>query len=260
MSVRFEEKYQLALKKRVIKDFVKENQRSPTFEQLNELMRLKNVAYPSVNTTGFSGQDTEVPGFQDESSVAIENTNRNAHKDDIDTINEKILSITELLEDSFRGFKGTGIRASKMLSKIDARLNNLLLLSGRTDVFVYGIEETFNTAEYIDFENSSITHEPGFVALGRDGYNKIDLSDVDFDVSSFSDKGILFSRSVSPLSSIKEADGDIWEHYIYTSSPTAKVTLTIDIDLNEDEGTYIGDLRLNCNPTDANSSTYMTVF
>jgi len=260
MSVRFEEKYQLALKRRVIEDFVKENQRSPSFEQLNELMRLKNIAYPSVNTRGFTSQDTEVPYFQIESSASIENVNRKAHFDDINTINEKIIAITELMEDSFRGFKSTCNRANKMLSGIDARLNNLLLLSGRTDVFVYGIEETFDTADFIDFENSTTTHEPGFVTLGRDGYTNLDTADMSFDISSFSDKGILFSRSTSSLRAIAEADGDIWEHFIYTASPTAKVNMTIDVDFKNSNGIYLGDLRLNCNPTNANSKTYMTVF
>jgi hypothetical protein len=266
---KFEERYQRALRRRAVADYVRKNKRSPSRAQVFELMHEQNEKFPTVNEVGFSGYELEKPSFGIPSSSLIENRNRTASNDDMITISKKTDDLIELLEDSFRGFKATANRCNRILQQIDARLNNLLLLSGRTDIFVYGIEESFNSQENIDLEKSTASVGPGYVTMRTRGYPLVDLSEVDISISTIAKNGILFKRSSGSLDAIKEQDGDIWEYYAYTTYATGEVSLVVELDLERHVVTntdgikvkpYVGDIRLTGNPIDTNSITKATVF
>lgn len=255
-----ENKYEKALKKRAVSDYIKENDRAPSKEQVFELMDQYRVLYPNLNDVGFSGIDTEKIGVKLPSSSAVENKNRDAFYDDMVVISEKSEELIELLEDSFRGFKATSTRCNKILNQVNLKLNNLLLLSGRTDAFVYGIEETFESQENIDLENSTVSVEVGYVTIGRVGYTKASLEEMNLFVSSFGTNPVQFTKSVSELNSLKSQDGTIWEYHVYTSNPMGKVICAIDMESEEEDGIYVGDVRLTGNPTNSNSIMTATLF
>jgi len=152
MSRGFKNQYPDALRRRVVIDYISEYSRSPSREQIFELMLQKRASYPDLNSLGFSSYDIEIPHHGDESSSSVHNKNRNAVKDDIVVINEKVDELIELLEDSYRAFTTTADKCMKLGTSIDARLNNIRLLSNSLDMFVYGIEESFDTSEFIDQE------------------------------------------------------------------------------------------------------------
>jgi len=254
------DKYSKALKKRAILDYIRSNSRAPSKEQVFELMNTYTAAYPNIGDIGFSGTDTKKLKVKEHSSSAVENKNRDAFYDDMVVLGERVEELVELLEDSFRGFKATATRSNRMLSQVNMKLNNLLLLSGRTDAFIYGIEETFESQENINLEETTASVEAGYVTIGRVGYTKASLTEMNFAVSSFGTNPVQFTRSVSSLDSLKESDGSIWEYHVYTSNSTGKVICAIDMESEEENGIYVGDVRLTGNPTNSNSLMTATLF
>jgi len=252
--------YESAFKKRVIQDYVKENSRAPSRAQLFELMREKRREYPGAEQVGFSGQDITAPVFRDTSSSVAENRNREAVRDDMRVLGSRIEELGEFLEESYRVFIASAARSDQILGQLDKRLNNLLLLAGRTDVFVYGVEEGFETQENIDFENSTVTVEPGYCTMNRKNYTKVDLGKVDLGFTTIAPKGLLSTRVINSIDSLKEADGNIWEYHVKTPYPLGRVSAAIDIAFDEPDGVAVTDLRLTGSPVDANGKTTWSVF
>ena len=260
MAQKFQERYQETLRKRAVRDFVKETGRSPSRAQVNELMQLGAINYPELDTVGFSSVDLigKEADFMKESSSSDENVFRLSGYDDLLTIDNKVNDLVDLVEDTQRGFKATSTRVKKLLRKIDRRLNNLLILSGKTDVFVYGIEESFDTHDFVDFSVTDASVESGYVTLGRAGYNKIDLSGASLTVTPIADNGLLGTKSVGSLTSIRDIDGNVWEYHLETSYSIGRVGLSINIDMKDPS--YVGDIRITGNSIDTNSLTTFRVF
>lgn len=250
--------YQETLKRRTVQDFIVTNNRRPTVAELRDLFAKTKQAYPNVDQVGISGYDIVKPQFKDRSSIADENTNRRAIFDDMCTLAERIDDLTQLLEDSFRGFKSTSIRTSRLLNQLESRLDNLLLLQGNVDVFTHGIEETFDTQENIDFDQTTASVESGFCTLGRTGYAVVDLSEVKISHSALAEKGLIGTQVNSPIDFLKEEDGSFWEYLVYTSTRQGRVTAVIDVDL--DASAYVNDLRFVANPVSVNTKATYTVF
>ena len=255
MARKFEERYRQTLRKRVIQKYVKDTSRSPSRAQVNELMQEGAIQYPGLNTVGFCSVDflNIEPDFMKPSSASDENVFRSTAYDDLLSVDQKVDDLIEIVEDTQKGFKATSARVKKLLRKIDRRLNNLLILSGRTDAFVYGVEETFETHDAVDLESTDASVESGYVTLGRSGYNKIDLSDARFTVSPIANKGIIGTRNIGGVPAIKEVDGNIWEYHIETSYSIGRVGISINVDLKEAQ--YIGDVRITGNSIDCNALT-----
>ena len=256
---RFQNPYQVALRNRAIKDYIKENNRSPSEAQIFELVLQYQQRYPEINTVGFSGYDITKPNFRKESSSEEESLNRQSFCEDLDVVDEKADQLVDLLEDSFRGFQVTANRCNKLLAQIETRLNNLILLHGGADVFLYGVEEDFSTQEHIDLENTTASVEPGYVTLGKDGIGLNALDNARISISSSADKGIISQRSMSSISTIKKKDGKEWEYYVYTNYTTGRVNVVIDVDFDKPEGIYVGDIRVSGHPFNVNSKMTCTV-
>jgi len=256
---RFQEQYDIALRNRAIKDFIKENDRSPSVAQIFELEREYRIRYPEIETIGFAGYESQKPLFTSESSSSLENQNRRAFSEDLDVIDLKAADLVDLLEDSYRGFSVTTNRCTKLLSQIEARLNNLILLHSGADVFLYGIEEDFSTQEFVNMEYTTASVEPGYVTLGKEGVDIVNLDKAAVRVSASADKGILSSRAMSSLASLKGKDGRHWEYYVYTSYKTGRVNVVVEVDFDEPEGRYVGDVVVSGYPPNANSKMYATL-
>ena len=260
MIKQFRAHYPLALKRRVVLEFIEKNKRSPSREQIFELMQEGAKKYPHLNKLGFSQFDTVVPHFGEESSVADFNKNRQAHRDDAVVIGNKLDELVDVLEDSYRSFKCTLDRCKKLNSSIEARLNNLLLLSGRTDVFVHGVEESFDTSEFIDLEKSTVQVNPGYVTLGRDKFIAEDLEGALITVSCVTPGGKLGTVTRSSPYNLLKDDGLDWAYYVLTSYKVGQVSAIIELDFNTESGRPVGDIRLTGNPTDTNSKTSVSIY
>jgi hypothetical protein len=250
--------YQDTLKRRTVQRFIVENNRSPTEAELRDLFIKSKREYPSVDQVGISGYDIVKPQFKDRSSIVDENQNRRAIFSDMSTMSSRLDELAQLLEDSFRGFISTKIRTSGLLNQLESRLDNLLLLNGNVDVFIEGIEETFDTQESIDFSKTTASVESGFCTLGRTGYSVVDLAEAKISYSAIAEKGLVGTQVSSPIEYLKEEDGTFWEYLVYTNTRQGRVTAVIDIDL--DDSAYVNDLRFVANPVSVNKKATYTAF
>ena len=252
------ESYSKTLRRRAIQRFVRKNQRSPTDAELNQLIFEENQAYPTVDIVGISGFDLERPRYKDVSSVEMENKNRTALWDDAVTLSDRMDNLIQELEDSHRGFYGTAKRVGRLLDQTESRLDNLLLLNGSADVFAVGIEETFDTQVRVDQSLTNATVEAGYSTLGRTGYSPVDLSKLKLNATSAGTANIVGVRASSPIGSLKEDDGTIWEYVVFTKEQQARVTLIVTLELPEP--TYVGDLRVNGLPVSVNKKMTSSCF
>jgi len=248
--------YQKRLKTREVKRFIEDNDRRPTNSELKDLLSTVHQQYSNVDQIGISSYDLVKPKYHRVSSAEVENTNRQALFDDVLTMSERADNLTQLLEDSFRGFQATAKRTKRFMNQIESRLDNLLLLNQDVDDFIYGIEETFDTQEYIDFRNTTASVENGYCTLQRKNYTLIDSSKLKFSVNALSDKGFLSAQSINSLDYLKEEDGSFWEYIVYTSYRQGRVTVLLDIEI--DEATYVGELRFTGSFAGVNQRTTMT--
>jgi hypothetical protein len=117
MPRKFEERYRQTLRRRVVEDYIKENNRSPSRAQVNELIQNGAIQYPGLNTVGFSSVDflDIEPDFMKVSSSSDENEFRFSGYDDLISIDQKVDDLLVLVEDTQRGFKATSTRVKKLL-------------------------------------------------------------------------------------------------------------------------------------------------
>lgn len=250
--------YQNTLKKRALQRFIQEQGRAPTIVELQDLIRREHRDFSSVDRVGITGFEIQKPQYRDISSVEVENTNRKASFDDMFTINNRLDDLVQLLEDSFRGFQSTARRTHRLLRQLEFRVDNLLLLNGEIDVFIHGIEETFDTQEIIDIDRTSASVESGYCTLGRSGYTEVPLDDVRISASVTSDKGIIGSQISQDINLLKQDDGSYWEQLVYTKTRQGRVSMILEMEMPEP--LYVGDLRIMGSGVSVNQKTTITVF
>lgn len=243
--------YERLLKKRIVEDYVREHQRSPTVATVREKQVEYRARYPNLDLVGFSTTDVVHPNFLEESSAAKENSNRRAMSDDALAVSNRIDILAEKMFDSFTAFSSTTHRCNKLIQSIEARLDNLILLNSKADIFLYGIQEDFSTAEFIDQERSDVSVEPGYVTLGRDNASVIDLKNIDLKFTANSKNGFISASAVSNINSLKKKDGIVWEYFVYTSYKSGEVSCMVEADFGE--GEFISEVKIAGNAVNANS-------
>ena len=249
--------YESLLRKRAVTNFIKDNSRAPNQAELTDAVAEMKAQYPTVESIGVSGTDLSRPQFLEVSSTATEYKNRQALYDDAVAINDRLRHLETLLEDSFRGFYSTVARMDSSLRALEGRVDKMLLLNSNVDVFAYGIEETFDTNEYVSWLSTDASVENGYVSISKKGYERIDLSDKPISCTAVASSGILNYSSTSSHNALKEDDGEIYELMVYTRDQLARVTALIDIDLGT--GEYVQQVELTGLPIEGNKQAYATV-
>ena len=261
--------YERLLKKRIVEDYIKEHHRSPTVATIREKQIEYRAKYPNLDLVGFSTIDVQHPNFLDQSSAEQENASRRAMSDDALAVSNRIDILAEKMFDSFTAFSSTTHRCNRLIQSIEARLDNLILLNSKADIFLYGIQEDFATAEFIDQERSSVSIEPGYVTLGRDNASVIDLEAVNLKFTANSKKGFVSASAVSNINSLKKKDGIVWEYFVYTNYKSGEVSCIIEADFGD--GEFISEVKIAGNAVNTNGrmkyavlmskdgSTYSTV-
>lgn len=250
--------YDQALKRRVIEDFVKENDRSPTQEELRVLFDQAKREKPNLNIVGFSGYDVSTVQFGAPGSAQVENANRRAVLDDLRALNKHIDGLFVSLEDSFRGFMTNAYRLNRILSGLEGRANTLLLQANDPDVFVSSIEETFESQEKIDFVNSTVSVENQQVLLPKKHWSEIPLDTADVRVYAQSVNKIINQSATQDLSALFKPDGKVWEYLVYTSVPGGRTSLFIDIAFPDPVS--VTELRISGLPIAVNHELTGTLF
>ncbi len=250
--------YKNTIKRRLVQSFVKANRRSPTKVELQDLLKTEYEKYSTVDTVGLSGYELQAPGFSSASSADVENANRNALIDDVSTVNHRLDTLSRQLEMAFRGFVSSSNDSSKTLTKLERRLDSLLLANTGASNFVNAVEETFDSFDKVDYAQTTAAIEGGYVTLNRKGYTPINLDSVKLSSFAQSNKGVISSIASSSISTLKSNDGTFWEYVVETTYKQGRVNLVLNIEL--DEPKYISELKLSGRPLAVNKSLRGTVF
>lgn len=250
--------YTDTLKRRVVQQYITENGRSPSSEKLRELMQVETDRRAGLDIVGFSSLDITKPGLGEGSSASDERTIRTAISDDYTTIEKRIDSLSETLEDAFRANKNTSNRIAHMLGAVESRLNNLLLLKGKADPFTYGIEEVFDTQNFVDFKTTTATVEGKVAGLRRSNRTLVSLADAKLSFSSIGKAGVISASATTPISTLKEADGKFWEYHVLSPSAVGRVNCIIDIGLKAP--VFLSDIKIVGSSIGTNSQTKVNVF
>lgn len=250
--------YSLALRELAVKNFVTANHRSPSDAELIQLIVDVEKTYYAVDDIGISGFDIIKPTFRGGSSVVIENKNRQALYCDFMTLNQKLDRLINIEEEAFRGASNTINRANKTLDELLERLDNLLLIYGKDDLFLHGIEETFSHQLYIDRTNTTASVEPANATIGKRRLDVIDLSKAKIKVTPISDKGFISFEANSSVDSLKEDDGNIWQAKVKTTYQLGRVSLLLEIVFPSPADISIA--KISCLPVEVNKIMTSTLF
>lgn len=249
--------YNNLLIQRGVKEFVETNNRSPSKLELDEKIRELEKRYPNLDEVGFVGHEITRPQYASISSAQDENANRTAFLDDLILASDRIGSLSSKLERQYRSAYATTRNINNSLMDIESRLDNLLLLTGSTDLFVYGVEENFVDHSLVDFNLSTASIENGFITIGRDGFGLIPSSDLQFKFNTVADKGYLTSQVSSSVNSLGTDDGNVWNYLVYTNYPTGRVNLILDTILDEPQ--FVSEIRFTTSSLSLNSNMRVTV-
>lgn len=250
--------YKEILRKLSVRDFVRNNKRAPTTGELNQLIHNIDVKYYDVDTIGISGFDATKPQFREIASVEEENKNREAFFSDMLALNQKLDRLIDIEEAAFRGASSTIARVNKTLDQYVSRLDNLLLLYGKDDIFLSGVEETFASQEYVDRENTTASVEAFNVTLGKRHLEVIDLEKVKLKVTPLSNQAFVSYVANSPVSSLKEDDGNIWKGVVKTTYQLGRVSLLFEVTFPE--ATDISTMKFSVLPIESNKYMTCTLF
>lgn len=250
--------YDTALRARLVQEYISENSRAPSIDELNSLMIHGRRQYSSLDAVGFSGFDVETVSYGETASADKENTMRLALFDDLKVIDEKLDHISGVFELSMRGLIGTSRAIGRGLTALESRLDNLILMNESSDLFVYGAEETFDNQDKIDFSRTTASVETLYCTMGKAGYNYINLSDAKITSSITSDRALLSVQTTTSIEHLKSDDGIMWEQLVYTNYELGRVSLTINIELAEPAD--VSSFRFSGVPTAINSHLTATVF
>lgn len=250
--------YLSTLRKRDVQKFIAENKRSPTVAELREIINKSIKDYYAVDETGIVAFDLVKPKFRQESSIEIENNNREAIYLDLMTLNQKLDNLLEIEETAYRASTSTFSRVNKTLDEFLERLDNLLLINGQDDLFLQGVEETFAHQLHVDYANTTAAVESFNVQLGKRRLDFVDLSKCKLAVTAIADKGYIAYEANSSIKSIINDDGNIWQGKIKTNYQLGRVSLLLSFTFSE--STDISLLKIKCLPIEVNKIMTSSVY
>lgn len=251
--------YKEKLKNNIIFNYIKEHGKAPTREKVFELTRLKQKDYPRIKEVGFSGSEIKGPEFMTESSAYQHNKNKKAIREDVSVLEQQIDDLTVLMEESFRGFISVADMCLDQNKLLDARLNNLLMLSDKSNIFLYGIEEQFINHDKVDLIKSTTQINTGYITLGRKKFEKLDLSLATLSFGAKTQSPLIAGKIVDPPENLFSDDGLFWTYELLSSNTSGYGEATVTINFNEVEGVQVDELKITGNPIDGNSTAWITV-
>lgn len=249
--------YEKELKRRIVQDFIRTNKKSPSKNQIKSLMEEELKKYTNLNRYGFSGFDIQKVEFKKPISSNLENSNRSLIVSDLNVSKRKVEKLNESIQDNFLFANKNLKRISGFLDSLEQELNKLILLNSSADLFLYGINENFESLNHIDFEKTTAHVNSGYVTLGKESLEIIDSSEFNIRSSLSSNKGILGNIETESAASLKSIDGVYYKNVV--EAQTFDDTVQLDLFISFREKQYVGEVKIVGDSMESNSKTYYNV-
>lgn len=249
--------YQKELKRKNIEKFIKENGYAPNSRQILEMRDESEKTYNNIEKYGFSGFDLNKYEFLKSVSADLENSNRESMYRDLKVSRKRIYALADSMEDDFMFLNKNISRMSAFLDKMESRLNRLILLNSKADLFLYGIEETLDTLQYVDLDKTTAHVERGYATLSKESIKVIGPEEYSIKSYVDSDKTILGNVEFSNPNSLKSKDGIYYKQIVEGREVDQLVKMTLLIQFKKE--TYVGEVKITGDSIESNSKQYYNV-
>lgn len=255
-----------SIREQLIKDFLSLGLDLPTVDQLN--LRVRDYGDSLIVDPKEKGDSVILnklayafPSINSQSCAEITNGQINSITRDYDVLENQILSMRESIEDYFRTYNLVQEKQQFSLKALELEINKELLLTSKSDKFVYGFTEYFDTLDKLDLSKSTASIFDGVCSLGVKAYEAKEFENVTLDYYSSCRSGVVLDqKNVYPASNILKEDGSFFEHVIFTNAQDSIVDLVFSIKSNLNSGINVGDLKVISSFADGSSSTNVKIY
>lgn len=257
---------QQSIREQLVKDFLDIGLSLPTSEQLNIYTRdYANTLLVDPKEKGDSivlGKIAyALPSINSQNAADIVNGQTETIMRDYDTLQNSILNMKDIVEDYFRTYNVVQEKQQFSLKALELEINKELLLSSKSDKFIYGVTEYFDTLEKYDVLKSTSSIFDGVCSLGVKSYESKEFENVTLDYYASCRTGnIIDQKNVYPGSNILKEDGSFFEHVVFTGVQDSIVDLVFSIKANITEGISVGDLKVVTSFAEGGSSTNVKIY
>lgn len=249
------------IKNEFIKNYIKENKKAPTQQQIKSYVANYLVENPSVEDDGFVAGSkinfSNVPGKESSSS------NYNFLLDRIikeqEAFRDFYLSEVENLENQFRNFKSIFNRVYLKLKNIEKNLNKELLLHEKNDIYSYGIVEDFTTYGKVNFDLSDVHFFNGKATLGFRKLINENIKDKEIKYSLINrNKLPVEQERLSSFTNALKEDGSFFKLIGKTKSKNDLLDFVVEIKFNQPK--HVDTLKFITDSVEKTSTMSYTCF
>lgn len=250
------------IKNKLIKDFIRLNNRAPTRSEIKLLENEFTEENPKSKEVGMLAGSKEDYFFASkESSSEHYNDILLKTSEDLDSLLEKIKTESEDLETYFRVYNGRINNSINEVSKLEREINRDLLLHNKSDIYNYGIVEDFSDYNKIDMDRSNVYLFNGKLTVG---FTRISSDSFNGEATEYlvRHRGRTKTREV-PYNDFKNAfkeDGTFFKVVSYSSTPDETVDFIIETTFPENKGRSIGALKFTTDAIEVNSKLSYSVY
>lgn len=249
-------RYAKALREYNVRKFIEENDYTPSIDQINDLRDSLLKTNPQIRKYGFCGSNLKKFGFQEKLSSTKENKNRDfifldlkTQKETIDNNYKSILSANKILNKDVD-------RLSAFLEKMESKINRLILLNSKADMFLYGVEDTFDNSDNINFEETDAQVEKGYVCLKKSRLESV--SEDKYSVRYYCrGSNIIGETNSGGANALSRKDGQYFQYIAQTKNISNLIEFVLEYSFYEK--TYIGDIKIVGNSIESNSKCYYDI-
>lgn len=247
--------YEKRIKKKIIKNFIEKHGYAPSDEKIKEEYFKQEKRYRNIDQVGFYGLDSEKYSFQENSSRSKENLNREKLYEDFNYQRWCAKEIRESSNIFLNSYISVLEKTLNRLSSQELRVNNLLAMKGKLDLFYHGIFENFESHRNIIFnESKNVIAEKGYVSIAGVDRGIIDIKNKRFTVR-FSNSGRSKQEAVMKSAvNLNYHNGKSFLGVVDSSSFSDTVKCFLTLDLEEEK--YVGSVKLFCNSLNGNGITH----
>jgi hypothetical protein len=251
-----------SIKEKIIKDFIKENYRSPSQQEIKTLYNSFISNNKSAESTGILKTSVGLyPIAGNESSATkINELVENLRLDQKESfaVQERLFKRLELI---FRVFNKKINNSLSIIKKLERTVNKNILLYLKEDIYVNGIVESFEDYDKVDLERSNVKFFNGKVTVG---YSK--LVEEEFKANSLSFSltsrrgSILTKKEIGSFANVYKEDGKFYKLVGYSDSPDDICDLIVEMHFPEQEGREINTLKFTSLTPEKNSKVSYKCF
>ena len=248
------------IKNKLIKDFIKVNKRAPRRNEINVIYNNfieENKKAEEVGLLAGKQQDYFIAGSESSSSKYNDFIEQ-AHED-LKSLLSKIEKESKDLEDTFRIYSGRITNSFKELQNLEREVNKDLLLHSKSDIYNYGIVESFNDYSKIDMSKSNIYLFNGRLTVG---FEKVSGGSFNQGSTSYyvrhRGNGKLRDTPYNDFSNAFKEDGTFFKVVSYSKYEDETVDFIVETSFSEDKGKSIGTIKFITDALEMNSKQSYT--